>query len=188
VRPVVALLLCVVVGLSSEGCDASVSSGDGKTTGGCEAASYDLSRPPSRADFAMQPGKSYVDRSCDAGFPVTFTLPEGAEISLTARAVTADSYDAANSETGDPTTVDVHSVGLRTDEAVQLATRLAVAMGIDAGPMQDWRRQVESDTTQSDIDSLFMRNRLGYLTADMQVQHLGVAPATNYLHLIFTWG
>lgn len=185
-RRVAALWLCVVLGLSSQGCEGSVTSGDGSATGGCDPASYDLTRPPSRDEFGMQPGKSYVDKACDAGFPVTFRLPDGAAASLTARRVTADSYNAANPETGAPTTVDVHSVALSVDEAVQLAARLADAMGIDARAMQEWRRQVKSDTSQSDIDSPFMRSRVGYLGVDMQVQHLGVSPPTNYLHLIFT--
>lgn len=185
-RLAASVLFVAVVGLSSQGCDADVTSGNGSNGGGCEAASYDLSQPPTRADFGMQPGKSYVDVSCDAGFPVTLALPEGAKVSVTARRVNADSYSTGNPETGDPTTVDVHSVGLGTDRAVSTATDLAAELGMDPRPLASWRREVEADPSGGNVDSPFLRSHLGFLTAELQVQHLGPS-GTNYVHLIFTW-
>lgn len=178
------LVVWAVVGSAMQGCDVSVNTGE--PSDACEPRSYDLSRPPSREDFGMQPGKSYVDVSCDDGFRVTLTLPDDVEVSLTARGVTADSYSTANPETGSPTTVDVHSVSLSLEEAVQLADGLADTLGIDAQPVQNWQHEVGSDPSAGNVDSLFMRNRLGYLTAEMKVQHLGIS-GNNYLHLIFTW-
>lgn len=162
-----------------------MSTSDDETAGGCEAASYDLARPPSREELGMQPGRSFMDVSCDQGFQVTLTLPDNVDIGVTARRVNADSHSAVNPETGPPTTVDVHSVALDTDEAVQLATDLAARLGIDAGPVQSWRLQVE-DTPADNVDSPFLRNRVGYLTAEMQVQHLG-ASGNSYVHLILSW-
>lgn len=69
---------------------------------------------------------------------------------------------------------------------MQLATELAESLGIDAQPVQNWQHEVGTDPSGGNVDSLFMRSRLGYLTAEMQVQHLGVS-GNNYLHLIFTW-
>lgn len=167
-----------------QGCDLSVRSSE--TSERCEAKSYDLTRPPSREDLGMEPGKSFMDVSCDDGFTVTVALPDAAEISLTARGVSADSYSTDNPEAGAPTTVDVHSVALDVDEAVQLAGGLADRLGIDAQPVQNWQHEVGNDPSGGNVDSLFMRNRLGYLTAEMQIQHLGIS-GNNYLHLIFTW-
>ena len=134
----------------------------------------------------MEPGASFMDVSCDEGFEVTVVLPDEAEVSLTARRVNADSHSGANPETGSPTTVDVHSVALTAEEAVQLASKLADDLGITARPLQAWQQQVEANTSGDNVDSPFLRNRLGYLTAEMQVQHLGTS-GNNYVHLIFTW-
>ncbi len=189
-RLLAGLVVWVVVGLSIQGCEASVNSSDsrdgGETSGGCAAVAYDLTRPPSREDLGMQPGKSFMDVSCDEGFEVSLTLPDGAQVSVTARRVNADSHSAASPESGAPTTVDVHSVALDADEAVRLASGLADDLGIDAQPLQSWRAEVEGDGSAGNVDSPFMRNQLGYLTAEMQVQHLA-ASGNNYLHLIFTW-
>jgi len=184
VRLFAGLAAWVVVGLAIQGCDPSVNSRE--TSERCEPKSYDLTQPPSRKELGMEPGRSFMDVSCDDGFMVTLTLPDDAVVSVTARGVSADSYSTANPETGSPTTVDVHSVALGVDEAVQLATGLADSLGIDAQPVQNWRHEVGTDPSGGNVDSLFMRSRLGYLTAEMQVQHLGVS-GNNYLHLIFTW-
>ena len=175
-----------LVGLSSQGCDADVNTGDGETSGGCKARSYDLTSPPSRDDLGMPPGKSVMDVSCDEGFEVTFTLPDEARVSLTARRVNADSRSAASPETGPPTTVDVHSVALDADAAVEVASGLADNLGIDAKPLQSWRLEVEANASGGSVDSPFIRIQLGYLTAEMQVQHLGTS-GNNYVHLILTW-
>lgn len=82
--------------------------------------------------------------------------------------------------------MDIHSVALDVDEAVQVASGLADDLGINPQPLEAWRAQVESGTSTGSVDSPFLRSRLGYLTAEMQVQHLGTS-GTNYLHLIFSW-
>lgn len=133
----------------------------------------------------MVPGKAVMDVSCDDGFDLTLTLPERIQTSLPVRRVNADSYGAASSETGDPTTMDVHSVGLGADEAIKVATGVADDLGIDATPLQRWRVGLEASPTDN-VDSPFLRSRVGYLTAEMQVQHLG-ASGTNYVHLVLTW-
>ncbi len=134
----------------------------------------------------MEPGTSVMDVSCDDGFEAILTLPDGVEVSVTSRRVNADSNPAANPESGPPTTVDVHSVALDADAAVRVASGLADDLGIDARPLQSWRRAVADNATHGNVDSPFIRNQLGYLTAEMQVQHLG-ASGNNYVHLIITW-
>ncbi len=47
-------------------------------------------------------------------------------------------------------------------------------------------RQVAANASGDNVDSPFLRNRLGHLAAEMQVQHLGTS-GNNYVHLIFTW-
>lgn len=134
----------------------------------------------------MSPGQSVMDVSCDEGFEVTFTLPDEAEVSMTARRVNADSRSAASPESGSPTTVDVHSVALDADAAVEVASGLAENLGIDAKPLRSWRLEVDNDSSVGSVDSPFIRNRLGYLIAELQVQHLGTS-GNNYVHLILTW-
>lgn len=174
-RLLAALALGTVAGSLVQGC----------STGACKAVSFDLTQPPSREEVGMRPGERFTSVSCDQGFAMTLMLPDKAEIGLTARRVGADSYSSANPKTSPPTTVDVHSAAQDTDEAVRSATALAAKLGIDPGPVQSWRRRVRNTPTDS-VDSPFLRNRVGYVSVDMQVQHLGVS-GNNYLHLIFTW-
>jgi hypothetical protein len=108
--------------------------------------------------------------SCDEGFNVTIALPGEDRMHLTARRVNADSHSAADPETGAPTGVDVHSLALDPDEAVQLARELSENLGIDAGPLRAWRREVTDNTSRGSVDSPFMRGRRGY-----------------YVHVILTW-
>ncbi len=164
-----------------QGCDAGVS-GDNDSSSGCADRSYDLTRPPTRDDLGMAPGKSILDVSCDDGFAVSLTLPDDAATTITARRLNADSYASGNPETGDPTTVDVHSIGYDLDQAVKAAQTIADDLGIDPAPLQRWRRDVESNGNTS-VDSPFMRSRLGYLTAELQAQHLATS-GTNYVHLV----
>lgn len=186
-RVVAGLLLAGVIGLSSQGCEVHVSS-NGGSSDDCEARSYDLGKPPSRSDLGFEAGKAFVDVSCDDGFELSLTLPAGTTTSLIARRVNADSYSAANPQTDPPTTMDVHSVGLDVDEALQLATRVAGELGIDAtAALQSWRQQVEGPARGDSVDTPFLRSSLGYLTVEMQVQHLGVS-GTNFMHLILSWG
>lgn len=183
----VAELVVLVVGLAISGCEVSeTGGGKGEASSGCRAVSYDLTQPPTRVDLGMEPGASVLDVSCDEGFQVTLALPDDAKVSLTARRVNADSRSAANPETGPPTTVDVHSVALDVDEAVRVGQSLADDLGINAQPLESWRAQVQSGTSTGSVDSPFLQARLGYLTAEMQVQHLGTS-GNNHVHLIFTW-
>lgn len=180
-RLLASLLAGIVIVLSTQGCDSNVTD---DTDAACAAATYDLSAPPSRADLGLQAGKSFMDKSCDAGFELTLTLPQDASTSLTARRVNADSYGSDTPATGAPTTMDVHSVALSVDDAVQVGGRVAADLGITAAALDTWRQEVQGGSSDS-VDSPFLRNTLGYLTVEMQVQHLG--SGSNYLHLILTW-
>ncbi len=184
-RLVGGLLAGMVIAVSSQGCDIHVSS-NADDSGDCSPVSYDLTGPPSRAELGMDSGQGFLSKSCDDGFEVTLRLPEGTTTSLTATRVNADSYSADDPGSDPPTTVDVHSVSLSVDEAVRLASRLADGLGSDATPLPRWQEQAETRSADS-IDSPFLRNRLGYLTVEMQVQHLGVS-GNNYLHLVLSWG
>lgn len=186
-RVVVAFLVGGVVALAGPACDVHVSSNLHDSAGDCRPMSYDLSRPPSRADVGMDPGEGYADASCDAGFPLRLTLPEGTTTSLTASQVSADSYSAVDPGTNPPTTMDVHSVALDLDQAVRTSTRLANDLGIDPSALATWRQQVADSRSTDSVDSPFLRNRVGYLTVEIQVQHLGIS-GNNYLHLILGWG
>jgi hypothetical protein len=184
-RLVAGLLAGVVIALSTQGCDISMHSNDQTKSDDCAPVSYDLTRPPSRADLGMPDGKAFVDKSCDAGFTLSLTLPTGASTSLTARRVNADSHSASDPATDPPTTIDAHSVALTTADAVRVAGGIAGDLGIDAGPLQTWRQQVEGSASGDSVDSPFLRNTLGYLTVELQVQHLGIS-GNNYLHLVLT--
>ncbi len=81
--------------------------------------------------------------------------------------------------------MDVHSVAMGTSQAVRVASGIADDLGIDAASLQTWEQQVEAGSADS-VDSPFLRNTLGYLTAELQVQHLGVS-GNNYIHLILSW-
>jgi len=170
--------------MTIQGCDAGVS-GNHDSSSGCADRSYDLTRPPTRDDLEMTPGKSVLDVSCDDGFKVSLTLPDDATTTITARRLNADSYASGNPETGDPTTVDVHSVSYDLDQAVKATGSIAADLGIDPAPLQRWRRDVESNPNSS-VDSPFMRSKLDYLTAELQVQHLATS-GNNYVHLVLSW-
>lgn len=182
-RLLVGLLAATAIVLSTQGCDSNVTDHH-NTDAGCAAATYDLSQPATRADLGLEAGKSFMDKSCDAGFELKLTLPQDASTSLTARRVNADSYGADTPATGAPTTMDVHSVALSVDDAVQVGGRIAGDLGTTATALQTWRQQVAAGSGDS-VDSPFLRNTLGYLTVEMQVQHLG--SGGNYLHLVLTW-
>jgi hypothetical protein len=182
-RLLAGLLAGVVIALSTQGCDISMHSNDHTNADDCSDVSYDLTTPPSRVDLGMGQGDTFVDKSCDAGFALDLTLPTGASTSLTARRVNADSHSASDPATDPPTTIDVHSVALTTADAVRVADGIADDLGIDAGALQTWRQQVEGSESGDSVDSPFLRNTLGYLTVELQVQHLGVS-GNNYLHLV----
>lgn len=164
-----------------------MSSNEHVTADDCSPASYDLTQPPSRSDLGMQPGKTFMDKSCDAGFTLSLTLPTGASTSLTARRVNADSNSANDPAKDPPTTIDVHSTSLTVSAATKKASGIAKDLGIDATPLETWRQQVEGLNGAGSLDSPFLRTKLGYLTAELQVQHLG-ASGNNYVHLILSWG
>lgn len=178
-----ALLVGLGIALSSQGCDFSVTSSADKGSD-CSAVTYDLRQPPSRAEVGMASGASYTAKSCDDGFPASFTLAQGAGTSLTATLVTADSYSTPEPATAQPTTMDVHTGALNLDGAMGLARRLADDLGIDPGPLQTWRQQVAASDSTDGIDTPFMRSHLGYVTVEMQVSYLGTSSNT-YVHLIF---
>jgi hypothetical protein len=186
-RLLAGLLAGLVIVVSTQGCDISMHSNDHTKADDCSDVSYDLTKPPSRAELGMEPGKAFVDKSCDAGFQLSLTLPTGASTSLTARRVNADSHSASDPGADPPTTVDVHSVSLSTADAVRVAGGVAGDLGIDAAPLQTWRQQVEGAKSGESVDSPFLRNTLGYLTVELQVQHLGIS-GNNYLHLVLSWG
>lgn len=181
------LLIGLVLLTPTQGCDTNVTTSNSTdATSACDPRSYDLRRPPSRDDLGMPAGESVLDVSCDEGFDLSLALPEDAATSLTARRVNADSYGSGSVESGEPTTMDVHSVGLDTDAALQTARRVAGDLGMDAAPLARWRAEVEARGGDN-VDSPFLRTKLDYLTAELQVQHLA-ASGTSYVHLILTWG
>ena len=82
--------------------------------------------------------------------------------------------------------MDIHSVALDPDQAIQ------VASGMCRRP-RDRRRAAASDGSSTSrrrpndsVDSPFLRTKLGYLTAELQVQYLP-ASGNSYLHLVLTW-
>lgn len=152
----------------------------------CEARSYDLTSPPTRDDLGMTPGKEIVDVSCDDGFDVKLALPQDAATTITARGFTADAYGSGDPESGNPTTIDVHSVSYDVAEAVQVVQGVADDLGIDSAPVRQWRADVESRGDRDSIDSPFMRSTVGYVNADLQVQHVPTS-GDNYMHLILSW-
>jgi hypothetical protein len=160
---------------------------DGEASGdSCDPVTYDLSTPPSRSDLGMPEGESVLNVACDAGFAVTLKLPEGASTEIEARRVNADSLGGGgNPEQSNPATMDVHSVAFGTAEAIQVAGDVADDFGIDTSALSQWEAQVES-APGDNLNSPFMRSMLGYLTAEMQVQHLG-ASGNNYVHLVLVF-
>ena len=108
-----------------------------------------------------------MDVSCDSGFEVALTLPEDASTSFTVQRVNADSYGADDSTTGDPTTMDFHSVALDPDQAIQVANGMCSDLGIDSEPLRRWKLDVKTHPNDS-VDSPFVRTKLGYLTAELQ--------------------
>ncbi len=180
-------LTCVMTATLIQGCDVGTSDSQGETgSGSCEARTYDLTRPPTRSDFDMADGEATVDVSCDSGFEVTLRLPDDATTTITARRLNADSYAATDSATGDPTTLDLHSVALDPDTAVQVTHGVADDLTIDAQQVTRWRHDVAA-APESNVDSPFMRSTLGYLTAELQVQYLA-ASGNSYVHLVLSWG
>lgn len=188
VSTVVAALGVALI-LGTQGCDVGSSdSGTGTGASGadeCQDLRLDLTRPPTRAELDMPAGESTSDVSCDGGFQVDLVLPGNATTTLTAIRVNADSYGSEESTTGDPTTIDIHSVALDQDQAIQVADGVAGDLGIDSKPLQTWQLDISADPSQS-VDSPFLRSKLGYLTAELQLQYLPTS-GNSYLHLILTW-
>jgi len=188
VRRIVVLVAAgLMIGLSSVGCDFNMTSNDHTVAEDCDPVSYDLTTPPSRAEVGMEPGKDVVDKSCDAGFETTLALPTEETTALTARRVDADSRSAADPANDPPTTMDVHSVALGPEQAMRVASGIADDVGIDVTPLLAWEQRVEGAGGGDSVDSPFLRTTLGYLTFEMQVQHLGTS-GNNYVHLVLSWG
>jgi len=167
-----------------QGCDVGSDSPTSPGSESCEDQTYDLTEPPTRADFGMPDGESTVTVACDGGFVVTLNLPEDASTRLTSRRVNADSYGADDAATGDPTTIDIHSVALDPDDALQVAGGVASDLGMDEKPLHRWRFDIKASPNDS-VDSPFLRSKLGYLTAELQLQYLP-GSANAYLHLVLT--
>ena len=188
-RRAVLTVAIVLMATLMQGCDMGSDSGtDGTSTEGsdtCEDQSYDLTTPPTRDDLGMPEGESTMDVSCDGGFEVALTLPEDASTSFTVQRVNADSYGADDSTTGDPTTMDFHSVALDPDQAVQVANGMCSDLGIESEPLRRWKLDIKTNPNDS-VDSPFVRTKLGYLTAELQLQYLP-ASGNSYLHLVLTW-
>jgi hypothetical protein len=178
------------MGSDSEGDTAGGNSGgnSGENGGGadsCQDRTYDLATPPSRDDLGMPEGESTLTVACDDGFVVTLDLPEDTSTSVTARRVNADSYGADDSTTGDPTTMDVHSVALDPDQAVSIANGVCKDLGIDPEPLRRWSSDIENNPSDS-VDSPFVRTTIGDLTAELQLQYLPTS-GNAYLPLVLPW-
>jgi hypothetical protein len=133
----------------------------------------------------MPEGETVLDVSCDTGFDVALTLPEGRSTDMIARRVNADTLASGNPEQDPPSAMDVHSVALELDEAIEVAGGVAADLGIDASPLGQFEALV-GRAPGDNANSPFMRSAVGYLTAEIQVQHVG-ASGNNYLHLVLTW-
>ena len=179
------LAVVMLVGLVTIlGCEADVTDGEAGADF-CDPQSYDMSSPPSRSDLGMPEGETVLDVTCDTGFEVTLKLPERRSTEMMARRVNADSLAAGDPEHSAPTTMDVHSVAFGLNEAIQVASGVAADLGIDASSLSRFRAMV-TGAPGSNADSPFLRTTVGYLTAEIQVQHLG-ASGNNYVHLVLTW-
>jgi len=133
----------------------------------------------------MRPGRAYVDVSCDDGFELTLTLPGEVGTTISTRRLNADSYHADNTETGDPTTIDVHSVGYEPADALTEARRVAGDLGIDARGLDRFPQDVAA-AGEENHTSAFVRTTRDYLTAELQLQYLG-ASGTTYVHVVLSW-
>ena len=69
---------------------------------------------------------------------------------------------------------------------MRVASGIADDVGIDPAPLQAWQQQVRGRAAETASTHRSSRTTLGYLTVEMQVQHLGIS-GNNYVHLIFTW-
>lgn len=72
----------------------------------------------------------------------------------------------------------------RTRARLELATEVADQLDIDAAPLRIWEQTVMSSPSDSST-SQFLRARVGWLTVELRLQHLGTT-GNNYLHMIFT--
>jgi hypothetical protein len=151
----------------------------------CTRSTYDLTKPPTRAQVGMQTGKTTVVCESDTAFDVTLKLPRARRLDMAVTLLTFDSLGAAHAEVDDPTGADLHSERLPMERAVALGERIGHDLGIETAGIRDWRRRVEAGG-DTDLSSAFMRSTVGYLTAELQVSHLA-SDNLNGVHVILSW-
>lgn len=193
VHPGAGRIVTTVLALSSiliaQGCTTSFG-GVATTDAECTDRVLDLRLPPTRASAEMPEGRAWTAWSCDEGFDMRVDLPDGTHTSMLSRVVAVDSYGSPDPDAGVPTEVDVHSTALNVDTAAALAGQVASDLGIDASELRAWSIRAQAATatatTTDPVKTSFMRGRVGYVGAELQVVHDPLAD-TTYVHLILSW-
>lgn len=138
----------------------------------CEARTLDLREPPTREEIGIPPGESVAMWSCDDVLDLTIRLPEDRVIEVATRLLAADSRGAENRETGDPTTIDVHSISLSIDDAADLAEQIAGSLGMDPSQIETWRQDAGNPPDPTlDTKTRLIPGSAGYVDADLRVIH-----------------
>jgi hypothetical protein len=178
----VVLLLALT---TTEGCHVDKTGGSDDA---CGPQSLDLRHPPSRSELGFAQATSTATRACDAGFALHVALPHDVSIDVDTRRTVADSMRAADPTTGQPTTLSISSTFADVTTTAARALDLAATLDMPSSEITAWRHTATAAAGSSDnTTTSFIRSKLGYATAELQVVRLGVSDDC-YLSLTLSWG
>lgn len=131
--------------------------------GGHDAVSYDLRRPPTRADVGMPDGEKVVVDEAEENYPVTLLLPGGRRLETEVSLTTFDSYSAGTKAgSADPTSADLHTARTSLDEAAASMESALRQLGRPTAAVDDWTRRARVAKGLATVRSDAPRVELGY--------------------------
>lgn len=133
------------------------------------APSYDLTEPPSRQAVGIEDGEKVVIYETDDAQPVTVMLPEHRTLQTEVTGVAFDSYGSGvHAATSDPTGMDLHTPFMDLDAAAAVFASSLGQLGAPTEEVQAWRTASATSTDNALVRSAYVRQRLGYLTVEVQ--------------------
>lgn len=153
---------------------------------------FDLSTPPSRDDAGMLEGRDTAIYAHDSGEPlqVEVSLPEGRRlVAEVESAKFKGELGVDGVSTAPPESLDLSRRDLEPADARDRLLRFAEDLHLDTGAIRRWytaisKRQVRRTNPQHDTG--WIRNKLGYLTLEMQGKYNLIGDRAD-VELRLTW-
>jgi hypothetical protein len=160
-------------------------------------AHFDLTRPPTREELGMPArGDEVVYQRADTRpIEVRVSLPQGEDLVVSARLITADSASRPDAATAPPSTMDLHTYPATLEEGYAHMLAAARRFGFDGELIRKWHDEAMAPRpTQAPptVSAPWMRTRIGYLGIEVQARYAPPVqgePGTEQttVHYLLTW-